>query len=123
VAAADNFPYHFDVPQGPPDSESEVYVPFHLTAADFKAGLPPLGHLRPDVFSALQVYSAEESDPSATMPFTILGSRVETQAVCFSQSTVDQGKMGEILNDIVVRWKKEGKFPGPLGGELAYKRC
>lgn len=40
-------------PTHSPDRK-ERYVPFHLTFADYQAGLPPIGVLRPEVVCALQ---------------------------------------------------------------------
>ena len=116
VASADNFPY---LPhrskwqqQGVPPTP-EVYIPFHLTAKDQEEGLPPIGLIRPDVLQHLRSRAGTGSEP-----FKILVDSHEAErGICFHDWVGDQGQMGQVMNDVAVRWRDEGKFPGPLGGK------
>ena len=62
VQAANNLPEHPNSPYPTvsPDG-TERYVPFHHTFADFQAGLPPIGLLRPAVVRELQ---SQGDDPT-----------------------------------------------------------
>lgn len=117
VATADNYPY---IPHGsswekagvPPTPE--VYIPFHLTDEDQANGLPPVGLLRPIVLECLLPRAGQNSDPFKVLydpHHVIIG-------LCFNNWVVEQGKIGQTMNDIAVQWRDEGKFPGPLGGQL-----
>ena len=91
----------------------EAYIPFHPTAKDPEDGLPPIGLLRPEVLDCLKINM--KSEPT---PFKITSSPSGAMnGICFNDWVVEQGKMGEVINDIAVKWRDEGKFPGPLGGE------
>lgn len=115
VAAADNFVYlphasrwpTFNSPPTP-----EVYIPLHLSAKDFEAGLPPIGLLRPEVIEALAPHSAAGA---STKPLTLLGTNA-TEAVCFSADVVKDSSFGKVLNDLAVQWRNGRRFPGPLDG-------
>jgi len=115
VAAADNFLYlphasRWPSLNSPPTPE--VYIPLHLSAKDFEAGLPPIGLLRPGVMEALAPHSAVGA---SIKPLTLLGCS-GTEAVCFSADVVKNLSFGKVLNDLAVQWRKEGRFPGPLDG-------
>jgi len=119
VAAADNFPYLAS--SSSQQAGLEAYIPFHLTAQDCTNDLCPVGALRPEVYEAIA--SSSSSSESTDKPFrTIASSSVQQgrdagrKAICFANWVVEQGKMGEVMNDLATTWRKEGKFPGPLAG-------
>lgn len=125
VAAADNFPYSPSSSSG--SSVLETYIPFHLTSADYANDLPPVGQLRPEVYDAIASKAIRSTSnapgPSSDNPFRLLdntGRRDESSqekvAICFADWVVEQGKMGEVMNDLASTWRQEGKFPGPLAG-------
>jgi hypothetical protein len=119
VAAADNFPYLAS--SSSQQAGLEAYVPFHLTATDCTNDFCPVGALRPAVYEAIA--SSSSSSESSDKPFRTIVSSSEQQggdggrkAICFADWVVEQGKMGEVMNDLATTWRKEGKFPGPLAG-------
>lgn len=121
VATADNFPPH----EGPyplfhPVS-LEKYAPFHLCRADYDSACHPVGLLRPHIL--IEVQSAVQSSTRAAFEFVEEGKVGadgefvnEVKAVHFAEWVVKEDKMTEIMNDLAVRWRDEGRFPGPLGG-------
>jgi len=126
VVAADNFPGHVYADYFPSyhPSLGERYVPFHLTFADYQAQLPAIGQLRPDVLAELQ---SDERDPE-TCPwqFHSLAEdnkdddlELQVRCVFFADWVIAGGKemMGKVMQDTAEKWKAEGKFPKPLGGE------
>jgi hypothetical protein len=134
VLAADNFPshpLHDPYPLSHPQSR-DIYTPFHLTFSDYQARLPPVGLLRPSVLAELQADSRDGS--SCPWQFHSLarpgmgkreddeGDELDLEVVCvfFADWVVKGGKrvMGRAMKEVVERWRDEGKFPEPLGGEL-----
>jgi hypothetical protein len=117
VAAADNFPYlphtsRWKDVRSPPTPE--VYIPFYLTAEDQANDVPPVGLIRPEVLECMKSQLGDD-----TQPFKLLSTCPEgvKNGMCFNDWVVKQGKMGEVMNEISVKWRDEGKFPGPLGGQ------
>lgn len=117
VAAADNFPYlphtnQWKDVRSPPTPE--VYLPFYLTAEDRKNDVPPIGLIRPEVLECMKSMCGKNTEP-----FQIMSSEPDSvhDAICFNDWVVRQGKMGEVMNDIATKWRDDGKFPGPLGGQ------
>jgi hypothetical protein len=105
----------------------ETYIPFHLTSADYANDLPPVGQLRPEVYDAIACKASRAtsnaSGSSSDKPFRLLGntggqneSSQKQKAICFADWVIEQGKMGEVMNELASTWRKEGKFPGPLAG-------
>lgn len=97
-----------------------VYIPFHLTPSDYTNDLCPVGALQPEVFDAMRDLAS--SGRLGDNPFHVISSnelqtgKDQRQAVCFADWVVDQGKMGEVMNEMATIWRREGKFPGPLAG-------
>ncbi|WVR03387.1 hypothetical protein IAU60_000378 [Kwoniella sp. DSM 27419] len=123
IERVDNFPYY----ALPPAPAPTPYVPFHLTLEDHNNHLPPLGLLRQDVLREMQAaskaYEAEAGKP--VWRFLEDGKADEaglwtSRAICvyFEESLVDGGMetLSKVMAQITGRWKKEGKFPGPLAG-------
>jgi hypothetical protein len=117
VAAADNFPYlphtnRWKDARSPPTPE--VYIPFYLTAEDQANDVPPVGLIRPEVLKCMKPLFGNDKEP-----FKLLstGTDCVTNGICFNDWVVKQGKVGEVMNEISVKWRDEGKFPGPLGGQ------
>lgn len=129
VAAADNFPPYDGIYPAAHPVTLEKYTPFHLCRADYEAGLVPVGLIRPAVLLELQAFlddSVASPSSSSRKAFELAergriepdGLHVtEVQAVYFAEWAVQEGKMTEVINDLARRWKDEGKFPGPLGGQ------
>jgi hypothetical protein len=118
VAAADNFPYlphtsRWKDARSPPTPE--VYIPFYLTAEDQANDVPPVGLIRPEVLECMRSLFGDDKEP-----FKLLSAENDGvhNGICFNDWVVKQGKMGEFMNEISVKWRDEGKFPGPLGGQL-----
>ena len=119
VAAADNFPpFHEPYPTRHPIT-TEAYVPLHLTLADHLAGLPPIGLLRPDVLGELrQLRSPHFVEHSGGAPGEDGRWKPETHCVYLADDIIEEGPegVGEVIQSLAEKWKREGKFPGPLGG-------
>lgn len=148
VKAADNFPAHphSPFPTHSPDG-SERYVPFHLTFADYQAGLPPLGLLRPVVLQELQsedsedqgieggnrtpslwqFYSTATAAKSGPGDVNTSGDEdqdmeqldLEVQCVFLADWAIRDGGLaiGREIQRIAERWKKDGLFKKQLDGE------
>lgn len=132
INIADNLPLQTITPRPieSPDG-SERYVPFHVSHADFNAGIPPMGLLRPQVVYELQEAMKERADG-----FLVFHqesgptSHSETQdskpadiiCVCFADWAVERGgqEMEKLLQHVVMKWKEEGKFASQLGGEFLW---
>jgi hypothetical protein len=123
VAAADNFLYlppvsTWTTPKTPPTPE--VYIPFHLTAADYKAGLSPIGLLRPSVFELLcpnlSIGGGDGSSGSPMQAFCVIREGDNVAAVYLDPWVIEQNRIDEVLNDLADEWRFEELFPGPLGG-------
>jgi hypothetical protein len=117
VAAADNFPYlphtsRWKDARSPPTPE--VYIPFYLTAEDQANDVPPVGLIRPEVLECMRSLFGDDKEP-----FKLLSAENDGvhNGICFNDWVVKQGKMGQVMNEISVKWRDEGKFPGPLGGQ------
>lgn len=118
VAAADNFAYlphmsRWKDARSPPTPE--VYIPFYLTAEDQANDVPPVGLIRPEVLECMRSLFGDDKEP-----FKLLSAENDGvhNGICFNDWVVKQGKMGQVMNEISVKWRDEGKFPGPLGGQL-----
>jgi len=117
VAAADNFPYlphtsRWQDARLPPTPE--VYIPFYLTAEDQANDVPPVGLIRPEVFKSMHSLFGDDTEPFKPLSTQTNG---VNNGICFNDWVVQQSKMGEVMNEIAVKWRDEGKFPGPLGGQ------
>jgi len=117
VAAADNFPYlphtsRWQDARSPPTPE--MYIPFYLTAEDQANDVPPVGLIRPEVLKSMHSLFGDDTEP-----FKLLSTQTKgvNNGICFNDWVVQQGKMGEVMNGIAVKWRDGGKFPGPLGGQ------
>lgn len=125
VAAADNFPSHSGLYPSSHPTSHEPYVPLHLTAQDHQNHFAPVGLLRKDVILALkeevnaasglksawEILEVSMSDESGAIV-------KQVECVHFAQWVLEEDKMGEVMNALAGKWRKEGKFPGPLDGEL-----
>ena len=116
VAAADNFPYlphtsRWQDARSPPTPE--VYIPFYLSAEDQANDVPPVGLTRPEVLKSMHSLFGDDAEP-----FKLLSTQTNgvNNGISFNDWVVQQSKMGEVMNEIAVKWRDEGKFPGPLGG-------
>ena len=110
VSAADNFPAFPGLYPSRHPTNGEVYIPFHLTLDDHKNGASPVGLIRPEVLKAIQ----EEDEGT--------GLRVErsddgTDCVILSQEVLKAGRATDVINALAKKWRDQGRFPGPLGGE------
>lgn len=126
VVAADNFPSSplTDPYPSRNPTTGERLVPFHLTFADHHAALPPLGYIRQEVLAELE---QDEREPT-TCPWQFHSSAVaeedgdldlRVECVFFAEWVIEGGSetMGKVMQETAERWREEGKFPGPLGGE------
>jgi hypothetical protein len=120
VAAADNFTYlphtkRWKDTQSPPTPE--VYIAFYLTEDDQTNDVPPIGLIRPEVLECMQPLIGDDTKPFRTLS---TGQHSVNNGICFSEGVIEQGKMGQVMNEIAVRWRDEAKFPGALGGQSSF---
>lgn len=137
VLAADSFPsspYTHPYPSHHPVT-GEIYTPFHLTFHDFQKRLSPIGMLRPQVIAEMQSDERESSLCPWQFHSTAREGKDEelelkVQCVFLADWVIEGGRetIGKVMQETVERWRDEGKFKGPLGGELysterSMRRC
>lgn len=153
VAAADKFPSHDGPYPTIHPSTKEQYVPFHLTHADYRSGLTPVGLLRPQVVERLVLdRESREEDSAFQIQFSareaatpreaaaghqhqksaggnaepdidedgdnVMVSDLVAECVWLADSVVAGGRdgMSRAMQSTADRWRKEGRFEGPLAG-------
>ena len=128
VLAADNFPttsanelFPLYNPQN-----AEIYTPFHLTLSDYQNHLPPVGLLRPSVLAELQADTRSGTACPWQFHSTLASdkgeSHIQVACVFFADWVVKGGRevMHKVMQEVVERWRVEGKFSEPLTGEESW---
>lgn len=121
MKAADNFPFHHLAYPGAHPETHERYIEFHLTESDRQKRLPVVGLIREQgVLAALEEEVQTSENPAwviTSSEFSATTGPTSVESVAFADWVIEAGQAGEVINDLAKKWKREGKFPGPLGGK------